>query len=108
MSDLCRTSCAVPEADDRCLEPNGDNGINNIDNIDWELFFDSRDDQPLLKLISKFALQPNHSLSAMDIVFVFPNASNSVPKKGIICGWIQIVGALQMRIKGPSQWRFLS
>jgi hypothetical protein len=87
------------------LEPNGDNGTNNID---WELFSEEPDDQPLSKIISKFSLLPNHPLTAMDIVFVFPNPLNSFVRKSIICGQIQLVGALQMRIKGPSQWRFPS
>jgi hypothetical protein len=60
------------------LEPGGDNGT---DNIDWELFSEEPDDQPLSKIISKFALLLNHPLTAMDVVFVFPNPSNSFVKK---------------------------
>jgi hypothetical protein len=105
VSDLCGASRAVPSADDRDLEQNGDN---STDNIDWELFSESPDDQPLPKITSKFALQPNHPLTAMDVVLAFLNASNSFAKKVRICAEIQIVGALQMRRKGRSQWRFPS
>jgi hypothetical protein len=60
------------------LELNGDNGT---DNIDWELFSDENDNQPLPKITSKCAPQPNHPLTAMDAVLIFPNASNSFAKK---------------------------
>jgi hypothetical protein len=64
------------------LEPNGDNGT---DNINWELLSDESDDQPLPKITSKFALQSNYPLTTMDVVLIFPNASNSFAKKVIIC-----------------------